>query len=327
MKKYRLGIIGPGAFGQFCLKAYHAMPEIEIAGIAGKDSAELAKIAHRFGITSWTTNYKLILLRPDIDVVAMFLPPYLHMQMALEAAKAHKPFLCEKPLALTLSEAERILAAVKKYKIPATINYVMRYTSIYQQVIEIAREKRFGKIKRLLFENYASCEGLGPKHWIWDEAKSGGLLVEHGVHFFDIFARIIDQKPLAVKGLIPSANEAFAIVHYPHHVLATFYHLFDKTTVSERNYARIVFERGYAEIKGWLPIQLKIEWQDNDGRMHKTTKEIEGDKDDYYQKLVQEVMRDLLKKIDDPSHKQKVTLEDGRDSLALALMSKRNKLF
>jgi predicted dehydrogenase len=43
-------------------------------------------------------------------------------------------------------------------------------------------------VLRGTFENYASDEGLGPDHWFWDRTKSGGIFIEHGVHFFDMFA-------------------------------------------------------------------------------------------------------------------------------------------
>lgn len=327
MNKYRVGLIGHGAFGRFCLAAYQEMKDVEVVEIAGINAKEVAEVAKQFRVPSWTTDYKLMLLRTDIDAVAIFTPPHLHHTMAMEAIKAHKAFLCEKPLALSLAEANEIVKAAKHYKVPGTIGYIMRYEKIYRRVKEIALEKKFGKVKHLQFENYASSEGLGPKHWLWDSKRSGGLLVEHGVHFFDIFTNIVGQKPLAAKSFSPKPNEVWAVVRYPDNVVATFVHLFDKPGKLERNYARVVFEKGYAEITGWIPLELKLEWQDERGQIRQETEKISQDKQDYYKELVQEVLRDLLLRIGNPRHEPRVTLEDARDSLALALKARKNRLF
>lgn len=327
MRKFRIGLIGHGAFGRFCLRAYQGMPEIEVVALAGRDLKKTAEVAHQFNIASWTADYRLLLHRADIEAIAIFTPPHLHAQMAIEAARAGKAILCEKPLALSLGEANRIVNAVKRYRVPATINYVMRYDKIYEKVRILAEKRTFGSIKRLMFENYAVGDNLPPTHWIWEEKKSGGLLVEHGVHFFDIFSSIIGHKPTMAKSFTPQKNNTLAVVRYPNDVMATFYHLFDKPDKMERNYARIVFERGYAEITGWIPLELKVEGQDSKGRFKKASIDIKQSKEEYYRELVQEVMRDLVQQIDNPKHKARVTLEDGRDSLALALMAKNHPMF
>ena len=65
---------------------------------------------------------------------------------------------------------------------------MQRYNPLFSQIKELVDSKLLGDVLHGTFENYASDEGLGPDHWFWDRIKSGGIFVEHGVHFFDMFA-------------------------------------------------------------------------------------------------------------------------------------------
>ncbi|MBQ0906006.1 Gfo/Idh/MocA family oxidoreductase [Micromonospora sp. U21] len=59
-----------------------------------------------------------------------------------------------------------------------------------------------GPVRRLAFENDASDEDLGPEHWFWDERASGGIFVEHGVHFFDAADALVGSTPESVQGML-----------------------------------------------------------------------------------------------------------------------------
>ncbi|MDO8512943.1 MAG: Gfo/Idh/MocA family oxidoreductase [bacterium] len=326
MKKYKIGVIGHGGFGRFCIQNYKKMEQVEIAAVAGKDASEVEKFAIEFEIPFWTADYKDILKQKNIDIVAIFTPPFLHFEMACECARAGKAFLVEKPLALSLKEAGTIIELAKQHNVPATIGYVMRYSSIYSRVREIMRSGKLGRLKRLLFENYASG-ALPDSHWLFDQNKSGGLLVEHGVHFFDIFGSIVGENPLQAKSYTPSPRETLAVIEYPNKIIATFYHCFDKIPLLERNYARLVFEKGYIEIEGWIPMALKWEHEDESGQIVVKEEKIQTEKNEEYGKLVREVLADLLEKVENPSHQTKVTLKDGFDSLALAIEARDHQVF
>ena len=65
---------------------------------------------------------------------------------------------------------------------------MQRYNPLYEVVNKIVKEKILGNFLHGFFENYASDENLNADHWFWDETKSGGIFIEHGVHFFDMFS-------------------------------------------------------------------------------------------------------------------------------------------
>lgn len=64
---------------------------------------------------------------------------------------------------------------------------MQRYNPLYTMVADLIQSQMLGKVLHGYLENYASDEGLDPDHWFWDRSKSGGIFLEHGVHFFDMF--------------------------------------------------------------------------------------------------------------------------------------------
>ena len=65
---------------------------------------------------------------------------------------------------------------------------MQRYNPLFDQVARLVESRVLGEVLHGSFENYASDENLPADHWFWDRTKSGGIFVEHGVHFFDLFA-------------------------------------------------------------------------------------------------------------------------------------------
>ena len=65
---------------------------------------------------------------------------------------------------------------------------MQRYNPLYDVIAALIQTKCFGELLHGHFENDASDENLPPEHWFWDRSKSGGIFIEHGVHFFDTFA-------------------------------------------------------------------------------------------------------------------------------------------
>src|SRR5690606_25160869 len=67
-------------------------------------------------------------------------------------------------------------------------NLMQRYNRVFDLVRELISRRLLGEVLHGYFENYASDENLPPEHWFWDREKSGGIFIEHGVHFFDLMA-------------------------------------------------------------------------------------------------------------------------------------------
>ena len=132
------------------------------------------------------------------------------------------------------------------------------------------QERLLGAPQRFLFENDASDEDLADDHWFWDERLSGGIFVEHGVHFFDAAAMLVGRPVTSVQasaarrtgtGLVDLVS---ATVHHGPDVLATHTHSFTHAHRCERQLMRLDYGAAEARVDGWIPIDAVIDlWTDD----------------------------------------------------------------
>ena len=115
------------------------------------------------------------------------------------------------------------------------------------------------------FENYASDENLPHEHWFWDRAKSGGIFIEHGVHFFDLFAGWLGPGTVvaAQRGIRPGSSppleeHVHCTVRYGPTTLVNFYHGFHQAGRMDRQELRLVFEWGDVTLYDWVPTHVRI---------------------------------------------------------------------
>ena len=140
-----------------------------------------------------------LLTDDGVDVVAVVAPPDRHAEITLAALDAGRHVLCEKPLATDLgSRTDRRGAAEASDRV-LVVDHVLRYNPLLQALV-LLQDELLGPVQRFSFENDASDEDLPPGHWFWDEAVSGGIFVEHGVHFFDAAHLLLGSTPHARLG-------------------------------------------------------------------------------------------------------------------------------
>ena len=183
----RVGVIGCGGFGLYALQQFAQVPGVKLTGMAGTHREAAHAAARRFGIPDIEEVDKL-LARDDVNLVYIATPPFLHHPQVMAALEAGKHVICEKPLAMTLEQADAMIAAARKNDRLVVANLMQRYNPVYDAVARLIASKAMGEVLHGTFENYASDENLPPEHWFWDRSKSGGIFIEHGVHFFDLFA-------------------------------------------------------------------------------------------------------------------------------------------
>lgn len=124
-------------------------------------------------------------------------------------------------------------------------------------------EEIFGPLQRFSLENDARDDHLPPHHWFWEEEKSGGIWVEHGVHFFDLVHWLARPKgfSLCAKSLArPEGLEdaVMALVEYRSpSFLASFAHYFTRPREFERTRIHLTFHRAYLEVEGWIATSLR----------------------------------------------------------------------
>ncbi|MCG8511182.1 MAG: Gfo/Idh/MocA family oxidoreductase, partial [Rhodospirillales bacterium] len=130
------------------------------------------------------------------------------------------------------------------------------------------RHDLFGEPLHGFFENYAKDEQLGPSHWFWDAPRSGGIFIEHGVHFFDLFAswlgdgEVVAAQQVARPGAQrekPLIEQVQCTVRYAAGPLVNFFHGFTQAERMDRQEMRLLFERGSVRLFEWMPTELEID--------------------------------------------------------------------
>jgi predicted dehydrogenase len=264
------GLIGCGGFGRFCLAEYQKMNELRCVAVADLNVDLAQTTAAQSGIEYCPTP-EALLVRPDIDIVHLATPPFTHAPLALLALQAGKHVLCEKPLALELEDAREMASIARKTERLLAVNLIMRYNPLCLAVKHIVERGILGVPLFASLTNSAQDETLGPGHWFWEREQSGGIFIEHGVHFFDLFEWWFGE------GVVLSAHQVFrsgtdfvdqvqCTVRYGS-TLGTFYHGFHQMLRRDRQHWQIIFETGTLTMSEWVPTRLDLDFHGTDATL------------------------------------------------------------
>jgi len=102
---------------------------------------------------------------PDVQLVYIATPPFLHYAQARDALRAGKHVIVEKPLAVTMEQADELVSIAQEKGLLLVTNLMQRYNPLFGQIKELVDSKVLGDVLHGTFENYASDEGLGPDNW------------------------------------------------------------------------------------------------------------------------------------------------------------------
>lgn len=260
-RQWRLGLIGAGRFGGFVLESLAGWERIQPVAVVDHHPSQAVEVAKRFDLVAYDRPEQL-LSRPDVDLVLIATQPDSHSDLACLALEADKHVVCEKPLALTVDQADRAVALAHARDRLLAVNHMLRYSPLLQLVDEIARSRLLGEPLHFFFENYAEDEHLPEDHWYWDPQRSGGIFVEHAVHFFDlqrwwfgpgeVLAAHAQRRP--GPGFV---DRVWCELRHGE-VLGHQYHGFDQPKRLDRADHRLLFERGDLTVHGWIPMELRV---------------------------------------------------------------------
>ena len=113
---FNVAVIGAGGIGQDHLASFKKHPAARVVALAEVSPERGREAAEKFGIPELVTDYRKLLGRGDIDVVSVALPNYLHAKVALEALKAGKHVMLDKPMTTNARDAARLVAEASKRK-------------------------------------------------------------------------------------------------------------------------------------------------------------------------------------------------------------------
>ena len=177
----KVGIIGSQFQGDIHAWSIKAVPDAaELVAIASPTPGHAAELAKRYDIPRVFTDYKEMLLEKDIEMVTITAPNYLHAQMTIDIANAGKHVVCEKPLCMTLEEADEMIDTCNKQGVLLLYAEELFFTPKYVKAKEMADQGAFGRVYMVK----QSEKHFGPHApWFWDVEKSGGgVFMDMGCH-------------------------------------------------------------------------------------------------------------------------------------------------
>lgn len=189
-KKHGLAIVGFGGMGRRHTEMIQQVPQIVLCGIY--DVLEQQKeLARSLGINAYNTMEEL-LADPAVDLVLVATPNNYHKDIAVQALRAGKNVICEKPVTVTSAELEEIIATANECGRLFTVHQNRRWDDDYLTIKKVMDEGTIGDVFHLETRVHGS-RGI-PQDWRRAKSAGGGMLFDWGVHLLDRLLLLIPEK-------------------------------------------------------------------------------------------------------------------------------------
>lgn len=186
--KVRFAVVGCGGISKTHLKGIAAAEEAELAAVCDVSEERARETAQQYGVQAYT-SYEEMLKRGDIDVVNICTPSGMHPEQTVMAAEAGKHVISEKPMAIRLDDAVRMIEACKKNRVKLATIFPRRMSPASKFVKRLLEEGRLGKISLCagyvkFYRNQAYYDKAGWRGtWAVD---GGGAMMNQGIHTIDL---------------------------------------------------------------------------------------------------------------------------------------------
>ena len=148
MDKVRIGMVGSKFAADFHADSHSRNPRAEIVAVAAIDNLE--EYSGKWGIKETMTDYKELCKRPDIDIIDVCVPNFLHHQVVMEAASHGKHVFCEKPLAITVEEAREMVEFCKKQGVKLLYAEDWCFAPALLKAVDLIKQGAIGALREIL---------------------------------------------------------------------------------------------------------------------------------------------------------------------------------
>jgi predicted dehydrogenase len=195
-----IGIVGYGLMGRAHAYGYELAPRVRdlpvvprLRAISGRDAEAVAAAAGRYGVATWTTDWRELVSRDDVDIVDVCTPPGTHAEVVETALAAGKAVLCEKPLAADYASARRAAEVAAATGLPNAIGFNYRRLPALSLLKQLVDEGAVGEV-RLWRASWLSDEFLDPGipfDWRFERALGATSIADLGAHLVDLALWIV----------------------------------------------------------------------------------------------------------------------------------------
>lgn len=202
MKMLKFGIVGCGSIAPVHARAIHNNEHANLAACCDNSEKKAATFAEKYHCRAYK-DYQGF-LASDIDVVTIATPHYLHKEMTIQAIQAGKHVICEKPMALTIPEANEVMAVVNQSNQHYAVCFQNRFNPSFMHLKELIKQEKFGKLKGMKCELTWNRNLAYYQSAIWKgklALEGGGVLINQALHTLDAISWLY-QQPKCIKGKV-----------------------------------------------------------------------------------------------------------------------------
>src|SRR5687768_1135626 len=178
----------------------------EITAIASRDAGRAQAVAAELAIPVTHSSYDALLADPDVDAVYMPLPNHMHLEWTLAAARAGKHVLCEKPLALSSADAQRMVDGCAEAGVTLMEAFMYRLHPSWVAVREIVQSGRLGEL--MAVQSWFSYYNDDPANIRNIRAVGGGALYDIGCYCIDLSRMLFVTEPTQIKASITRDSQS-----------------------------------------------------------------------------------------------------------------------
>jgi myo-inositol 2-dehydrogenase/D-chiro-inositol 1-dehydrogenase len=195
----RIGLVGYGGWGRVHASAIGRVEGLSLSGVVAGDDASARQVANDLPGVPVHRTLDALLADPGLDLVDIVGPNHLHADMAIKALEAGKHVLLEKPMATTLADSERLVAAAERSGRHCGIVLQLRVSRQWAKVRELIAEGALGRMRFANLTLFRRPFGGGAGNWRRTPATVGSWILEEPIHYIDLLLWYFRERGLPVE--------------------------------------------------------------------------------------------------------------------------------
>jgi len=327
-KPMTFAVAGYGAWGRFHARSIADAPDGRLVAIAAPSEANARAAKADFPDAAVHRQWEVLIDDPAIEAIAVATPNHLHAPIAVAALEAGKHVLLEKPMANTLADCDRIVAAAKRSKAQLSVALQCRLSPQWGRIRDLIEEGAIGQPQHVHVSLFRHPYRQGSGGWRYDRGRVGSWILEEPVHFFDLALWYLGRsgRPVRVQALgagQPGMQPVLSVLmHFPdgatvaiNQVLAGFEHHQTVEVVGDKGAVRATWSAATARsLEAVATLRLK---RANSGDFEVLPVERSGE----VYELAKQAQASI---VGFRSGKPLVSAEDGRAAVAVCLAAEQS---
>jgi myo-inositol 2-dehydrogenase / D-chiro-inositol 1-dehydrogenase len=201
-----VGLIGCGFVAELRhLPALEAAEQMRVVALADLDPVPLERVGRRFGVERLHQDPHSLIEDPAVEAVAVCVPAAHHADLTLAAIDAGKDVFVEKPLALTLEDCDRIIERAERSPRKVMVGFNLRWHRLVRRARDVIQAGKIGPVDSIQTVFTGSIRDVGGRGRT-DPQPGGGVLMEKGVHHYDLWRYLLGSEVQEVSGISPSGR-------------------------------------------------------------------------------------------------------------------------